>query len=94
MVPYFGIIHPFLEQLHWGQLREKTVAAHPLFAGYHILVLYTLLSLPWLIACFVILTGASFAWQQMQKQTNSIFVPYISHALADTGVIIATLIRI
>ena len=42
MIPYFGLIHPFLEQAHWGPLREQTAASHFFFAGYHAMVLYSL----------------------------------------------------
>ncbi len=94
MVPYFGVIHPFLEQLHWARLRDRTPAAHVLFAGYHMLVLGGLLSLPWLGVSFLVLAGASFAWQQMQKYSGGLIVPYLSHALADVGVILAAVCRI
>jgi len=94
MVPYFGLLHPFLEQLHWSPLRERTLLAHFMFAGYHVLVLYSLLSLPWLVVCFLVLAVASLAWQQMQRHCDSVLVPFVSHALADTGVVIAALLRI
>lgn len=89
MIPYFGLVHPVLEQLHWGRLREETWVAHPLFAGYHMLVLYSLLSLPWLILCFVVLTAASYLWKEMAARSNSLVVPMISHVVADLGVIVA-----
>ncbi|MCD4708306.1 MAG: hypothetical protein K8S62_11280 [Candidatus Sabulitectum sp.] len=94
MIPYFGIVHPYLEQLHWAQLREDTPVAHPLFAGYHIMVLYSLLTIPWLIACFAVLTAASLMWRQMRRRSGSSALPVISHALADTGIIIAAFIRV
>jgi len=49
---------------------------------------------PWLIACFFVLLGASFAWRQMQEQSGSILIAYISHALADTGIIVAVLLAV
>lgn len=94
MIPYFGIVHPFLEQLHWAQLREVTPAAHPLFAGYHIMVLYSLLTIPWLIACFVILTTASYTWQQMRRRSGNSALPVMSHIYADTSIIIAVFIQV
>ena len=93
MIPYFGLLHPLLEQIHWGPLRESTPVAHPMFAGYHILVLYSLLTVPWLIVCFVVLTTASFIWQQMETQGNSLVLPVASHVLADLGVIVAAWLR-
>ena len=51
MIPYFGLVHPLLEQLHWSPLRESTPIAHVAFAGYHVLVLYSVLRLPWRSSC-------------------------------------------
>jgi len=94
MVPYFGLLHPLLEQLHWGPLRESTPLAHPLFAGYHMLVLHSLLTLPWLILCFIVLATASFTWQQIAKRSGSLALPVASHALADLGVAIAAWLKV
>lgn len=89
MVFYYGLVHPLLEQSHWMPLREQTPLAHVAFAGYHMLVLCTLLPVPWLAACFVILTGASFVWQRMARRTGGIALPVVSHVLADFGMIVA-----
>ena len=93
MIPYFGVIHPILEQLHWTQLRENSPASHPIFAGYHILVLYSLLAIPWLILCFVVLTATSVLWRQLAKRTNGLAVPAAAHVLADLGIIIAAWLK-
>jgi hypothetical protein len=49
MVPYYGLVHPILEQVYWTPLRESTPLAHLAFASYHMLVLGSLLTIPWLI---------------------------------------------
>jgi len=89
IIPYFGLIHPFLEQAHWGPLREKTLTAHFFFAGYHTIVLYSLLPTFWLAAGFIVLATTSFIWQQIAKNSNSYSAPVLSHILADFGVMIA-----
>lgn len=89
MIPYFGLAHPLLEQIHWTPLRENHPIAHIMFAGYHILVLRSLLTIPWLILCFVLLMTASYAWRQMNK-IGGLAVPVVSHVMADLGIIIAT----
>ena len=86
MVPYFGIVHPVLEQAHWRPLRARTAWAHPAFAGYHLLVLHSLLTPLGLGLAFVVLWGASMFWQRIPRGT-AIF----SHQLADTGVAVAGL---
>ncbi len=92
MIPYFGIIHPYLEELHWQKIREKNYISHIVFAGYHIIVLYSFVKIPWLIACFFTLATASTIWQYTTKKTNSIVPAVISHILADLSIIIAVYI--
>lgn len=89
MIPYFGVVHPMLEQIHWHPLRETFAWSHPLFAGYHMIVLWSLVSLPWLIVCFFVLMGASIFWRLMCHRTRSLTVAVVSHTLADLGVVVA-----
>lgn len=90
LIPYFGLIHPLFEQLHWSKLRKASKLSHFMFAGYHMIVLASLLKLPWLILCFVLLTLASFIWQKMENMSKTLAVPVLSHILADFGVILVT----
>ena len=94
LIPYFGLVHPVIEQIHWHQLREETVWAHPMFAGYHMIVLSSLLSLPWLLLCFVVLFLASLCWKYMAQITKGLVVPTISHILADLGIVVAAWARV
>jgi len=89
MIPYYGFVHPILEQMHWEPLRRATPWAHPTFAAYHMLVLFTLLEAPWLLFCFAILTAASFLWREMVRHSESLGVPIVSHILADFGMVLA-----
>jgi len=89
MIPYFGLLHPLMEQLHWAPLREQTPVAHLAFAGYHVLVLYSLLTLPWLVFCSAILLGASVVWRFMAKRAGGPIFVAVSHILADLGIIVA-----
>lgn len=89
MIFYYGFVHPVLEQAHWAPLRERTPIAHVAFAGYHVLVLYSLLAIPWVAACFAILATASWSWQRMQRESGSLIPSIASHTLADLGMVIA-----
>ena len=93
MIPYFGLVHPVLEQIHWVPLRQNTAISHPAFAGYHVVVLCTLLTIPWLVLCFAVLTTASLLWQRMVQRSGSIAAPVASHVLADLGIIIAAWLK-
>ena len=88
MIPYFGLLHPIIEQIHWSPLRDQTPLAHVCFAGYHVLVLSSLLTPVWTVLCFVLLVAASVLWQYLQKQTRSLWVPIASHVLADLSMIL------
>lgn len=90
LVPYFGILHPVIEQVHWGPLRDQTKFSHLFFAGYHMLVLVSLLDWQWLVLCAVLLAGASVAWQYLTFRNGGIGLSAASHICADLGVIVAT----
>ncbi len=94
MIPYFGLLHPFIEQLYWAPLRRSTPWAHPIFAGYHLLVLYSLLILPWVIISFILLPPESFLWQLMESKSGSLTARVISHILADFGVVVVAWLKI
>lgn len=88
LIPYFGLLHPCLEQWHWAPLRKHGLMAHVMFAGYHVVVLYTLLTPPWLMVCFVLLVTVSVLWQWAASRTRSLAIPLVSHMLADLSVVI------
>ena len=89
MIPYFGLVHTLLEQAHWSDIRKRGWHIHALFAGYHALVLYDLLALPWLAACMLILFGASYFWHRASEAMGGLIVPVIGHIFADLGIVIA-----
>ncbi len=88
LVPYFGLLHPCLEQMHWAPLRKHGWIAHCMFAGYHVVVLHTLLAVPWLLLCFAVLVTVSMLWQIIATKTQSLAIPLASHILADLGIVI------
>lgn len=88
MTFYFGLVHPVLEQAHWAPLRDRTPHAHTVFAGYHMLVLYSLLPVPWLAACFVVLCLASWCWKRMVRASASLLPAIASQAVADLGIVL------
>ena len=97
MVPYYGLIHPFLEQAHWSSLRAQPRVgplAHVLFAAYHVLVLVSLLRTPWILLCVAVLLTASIGWRWLEQRTRGgLLVPVLSQVLADSGLVVAALIR-
>jgi len=89
MIPYFGLVHPMLEQVHWRSLRSETAWSHVWFAGYHVVVLHALLPILWLIACFAALVAMSWVWHKAGNTSTSRMYVTISHILADLGIVLA-----
>jgi len=98
LIPYFGIIHPPIEQVHWKILTTLpppfNYLSHVLFATYHGLVLYPILQPIWIIACLLILSSISFLWSYTQQKKNGHYLTILSHILADVGIITAVYLLI
>jgi hypothetical protein len=93
LIPYFGIVHPFLEQKHWKEIRETTVFAHIAFAGYHAVVLVTLLKIEWVFVSLGVLLSISLLWKIVYDNNNSDSANILSHILADSGIILAAFLK-
>jgi len=93
LIPYFGIIHPPIEQAHWRILTTLkspyNYASHLIFAAYHGLVLYPILQPIWIIACLIILSTISFLWTNIRNKKNGQYLAIFSHVLADIGIVTA-----
>jgi membrane protease YdiL (CAAX protease family) len=57
------------------------------------IVLSSLLALPWLILCSGVLVGASVSWKLMYHRRGGLTVPVLSHIFADLGVVVAAWAR-
>jgi hypothetical protein len=89
MIPYFGIVHPVLEQTFWAPLRRNSIVGHAAFAGYHAVVLYTLLPSPWLALVAGVLALTSVAWERIAEAGDGLLVAMASHVVADAGIVVA-----
>ncbi|MDF7825857.1 hypothetical protein P4B35_17640 [Pontiellaceae bacterium B12227] len=92
LIPYFSIIHPVLEEIHWRGIAPDRVKGlcwqDLLFAGYHVLVLHELLFWPWLFLVFGVLAGSSFFWRWAADKFGGYGLPVLTHAAADAGVVV------
>jgi hypothetical protein len=92
LVPYFSLVHPMVEEMHWRSLAPARFAwvcwQDLLFAGYHVLVLFQLIHWPWLMLVFGILTGSSVFWRWAAKKFGGYGLPILTHAAADAGVVV------
>ncbi len=96
MVPYYGLIHPPLEQAHWSSLRTHRrlgPIAHAAFASYHALVLGSLMRPAWILACVGVLWAASVLWKRTElRQNGGLVIPVLSQIFADGGLIAAAVL--
>jgi tetrahydromethanopterin S-methyltransferase subunit C len=93
LIPYFGIVHPFLEQKHWKGIRDTTLFSHIAFAGYHAVVLVTLLKVEWVLVSLGVLLSISFFWKFVNDKNGSDSATILSHIFADFGIILAAFLR-
>jgi hypothetical protein len=88
MIPYFGVVHPILEQSFWSPLRRNSASGHAAFAGYHALVLYTLLPPLWLAVAAGIITLASVVWERANATHRGLLLAMVSHVAADLSIVV------
>lgn len=92
LLPYFSIIHPVLEEIHWRGIAPGRVKGFcwqdVLFAGYHVLVLHELIFWPWLFLVFGVLCVSSFFWRWAADKFGGYGLPVLTHAAADAGVVV------
>jgi hypothetical protein len=94
MIPYFGLVHPLLEQIHWSRLRPRGWIAHAAFAGYHALVLASLFTRFWLALSLLVLVLVSVLWARLQaRQKGGLLIPALGHVFADLGLVLAAWLR-
>jgi len=89
MVFYFGLVHPWIEQYHWRSITDRGWWGHVLFAGYHILVVMSLMPTLWVVATFVVLCFTSVLWERMYQREGTLVAPTLLHIFADFGMILA-----
>jgi hypothetical protein len=89
MIPYFGLVNPVMEQIHWAPLHQRTWFAPLFFAGYHLLVLQSLVGPLWMALAFLGLTAVSVFWQWLRETYGGLSAAILSHMLADLGIVLA-----
>ncbi len=90
---YYGLVHPFLEEAHYRPLRQaegepawRRRALEVGFAGYHVLVVYGFLRIPFVVSTFVGLWGVMTLWRWMDARTGGGRLPLAFHIVADLAV--------
>jgi hypothetical protein len=92
LIPYFSIVHPALEEVHWQAISPKRRKGlcwqDVLFAGYHVVALFQLIKAPWLFLVFTVLAGSSVFWRWAADRFGGYGLPILTHAAADAAVVV------
>ncbi|MEN8254471.1 MAG: CPBP family glutamic-type intramembrane protease [Verrucomicrobiota bacterium] len=92
LIPYFSIIHPVLEEIHWRGISPEDATGlywqDFMFAGYHVLVLFQLMHAPWLLLVFAVLVGSSVFWRWANARFGGYGLSILTHAVADAAVVV------
>ncbi len=95
LIPYFSIVHPVLEEIHWRGISSDFAPSicwqDLLFAGYHVLVLFQLIRWPWLFLVFGVLAGSSVFWRWSAARFGGYGFPILTHAVADAAVVVGVI---
>lgn len=76
------------------QVRAHELVAHVAFAGYHVLVLASLMRPEWVVISFGVLVLASVAWRRLEQYAGGgLAVAACSHILVDSGLVLAAVLR-
>ena len=90
---YYALITPLLEEIFWrdylGGSSKYLVWSDIFFAGYHVLVLIIFLKPLYVFVTFLFLIKIGYLWRYLRNKLNGLFIPVISHAVADISTILA-----
>ncbi len=96
LVPYFSMVHPVLEELHWRGIAPRPFRRFCwqdlLFAGYHVQVLFQLVRWPWLVVVFAVLAASSVFWRWSAARFDGYGVAIATHAVADAAIMVAVVL--
>ncbi len=89
---YFILTNALIEEYYWrgylGSVGKRIGLNDLMFAGYHVLVLASLIEPVWLLGAFVCLTAGAWLWRQMNHLNGGLLASTVSHLTADATVIL------
>ncbi len=91
-IAYFSLVNPWLEEYFWrgylGSPSKSLTRIDLFFAGYHLLVLYRIIGMGWLVLTAVVLTLAAWLWRQTVRASGGLLIACLSHLAADCSVLL------
>ena len=98
LLAYFVVVNPWIEEYFWrGYLGNAAKGITPgdlLFAGYHVMLLATVIGAIWLIPAFVILFSAAWFWRQCDRWSRGLGASILSHIAADAAISVVLILMI
>jgi hypothetical protein len=98
LLAYFVAVNPWIEEYFWrgylGSAAKGITPSDVLFAGYHVMLLATVIGAIWLIPAFVILFSAAWFWRQCDRWSQGLGASIISHIAADAAISVVLILMI
>jgi membrane protease YdiL (CAAX protease family) len=98
LLAYFVLVNPWIEEYFWrGYLGSTSKGITPcdvLFAGYHVMLLATVIGAIWLVPAFVILSSAAWFWRQCDRWSQGLGASILSHITADAAISVVLILMI
>lgn len=89
----YCLLTPVLEEYFWRELmgsQKKTPDLSDfMYAGYHVPTLLIFVKPVFALIIFFVLTAAACIWRNIRNSQNGLFVPVVSHFIADVSTIFA-----
>jgi uncharacterized protein len=98
LLAYFVVVNPWIEEYFWrgylGSASKGITPSDALFAGYHVMLLATVIGPLWLIPAFVILFSAAWFWRQCDRWSQGLGASILSHIAADAAISVVLILMI
>jgi hypothetical protein len=90
-IAYFSLVNPFIEEYFWrgafGSDTKKLSMIDPIYAGYHVLVLWGRVHPVSILFAFTILTSAGWIWRQISREDGGLLAAVLGHMVADFSIL-------
>jgi hypothetical protein len=92
-IAYFSLVNPFIEEYFWRAcLGSDTRGVYPgdaIYAGYHSLVLWTMVHPVMNLVSFLTLAFTGWLWRQIRLEDEGLLVPVLGHLAGDFTIMLS-----
>jgi hypothetical protein len=90
-ITYFSLVNPFIEEYFWrgylGSDTKKFYIGDLVYAGYHVLVLWSKVHPVVLLLALAVLTSVGWFWRQISREDEGLLAAVLGHIVADFSIL-------